>query len=105
MHNEMPKKLLVFVVQDGGPAVLGIPDIDKLSLISFNCKTTDRQVEKDDIIHNSMCESPIQTKVGNVSSLKVKSRIQNHEVNKMQTIHLSHLLSLIQWSWVRVTMI
>ena len=56
--------MYIFVVQDGGPAVLGMPDIDKLGLISVNCKNTKRQVAKDDIIDNSMSESPIQTNGG-----------------------------------------
>ena len=38
MHNEKQTICKFFVVQDGGPMVLGMPDIDKLSLISFNCK-------------------------------------------------------------------
>ena len=33
MHKEKPKMCKFFVVQDGGPAVLGLPVIDKLSLI------------------------------------------------------------------------
>ena len=40
MHNEKQNIYKFFVVQDGSPAVLGMPDIDKLSLISFNCETT-----------------------------------------------------------------
>ena len=51
-------------MQDVSPAVLGMPDIDKLSLISVNSETTNRQVAKDDIIDNRVCESPIQTKGG-----------------------------------------
>ena len=57
-----------FVVQDGSPAVLGMSDIDKLSLISFNCETIGRQVALDDIIdnskRNSQCNRAIQTEGG-----------------------------------------
>ena len=41
---------------------IGMPHIDKLSLISVNCKTTNRQVAKDNIIDNGMCKSPTETK-------------------------------------------
>ena len=54
-------------MQDSGPAVLGMPDIDKLCLISFNCETTDRQVASDDITDNSkrngQCKRAIQIEV------------------------------------------
>ena len=33
---------------DGSPAVLGMPEIDQLSLISFNCEGTHRHVAVDD---------------------------------------------------------
>ena len=48
-----PKIYKFFVVQDGGPAVFGMPDIDKLSLISFNCETIGRQEVSDDITDNN----------------------------------------------------
>ena len=44
-----------------GPTVLGIPDIDKLSLISFNGETTHKQVAVDDSADNSKHKSHIQT--------------------------------------------
>ena len=47
MHNEKQKICMFVVVQDGSSAVLVMADIDKLSLISFNCETTQRQVATD----------------------------------------------------------
>ena len=90
-------------------AVLGMLDIDKLSLILFNCETIGRQVMSDDIADNSkkndLCKVQFKEKMGNASSLKVKSRMQKYKANKMQTIHLSHLLIQIKWSQVTITMI
>ena len=40
-------------MQGSSPAVLGMPDIDKLSLISFKCETIGRQVASDNITDNS----------------------------------------------------
>ena len=51
-------------MQDGGPTVLCMPDIDKLGLISVNCETTHRQVAVDDVLDNSKCKSPSQTECG-----------------------------------------
>ena len=103
IHNEKEKKIKFFVVQIGSPAVLGMPDIDKLGLISLIYDTTHRQVAADDSRDNS--ESQFKKKVGKASSLKVKNRKQKHKENRMQTINQSHLLSLIQWSRVTITTI
>ena len=65
MHNEKQKSYTFFVVQDGGLAMMGMPNIDKLSLVSFTCKKIGGQVAVDDITENckrnSQCEGPIQT--------------------------------------------
>ena len=98
----MKKNCKFFVVQNGSLAVSGMPDIDTLGLISLNYDTAHRKVAADDSIDKS--ENPIQTEGGNVSSLKATSRMQKHKANRMQTIHLSWLLSLIQQSWVTITM-
>ena len=92
-----------FVVHNGSPAVLGMQDIDKLGLISVNYNTTHRQMVKDDSVDNS--ESPRATEGEDVSNSKVTSRKQKYKAHKMQTIHPSHLLSLIQWTWVKITKI
>ena len=102
----MKKKKIVsfFIAQNGSPAVLGMPDIDRLDLISLNYDTTHRLVAEDDSIDNS--DSPIQTEsAANMGRLKAKSRKQKHKANRMQTIHPICLLSLIQWSRVTITMI
>ena len=66
------KKCKFFVVQSGGPAVLSMPDIDKLGLMSLTYDTAHRQVAADDSIDNS--ESPIQTKGGKCEQFKVKEK-------------------------------
>ena len=60
IHNERQKICKFFVVPDSGTAVLGMPDIDKLGIISFNCETMHGQVAADDSADNSKCENPIQ---------------------------------------------
>ena len=55
-------------MQDRGPAVLSMPDIDKLSLILFNCERIGRQVASDDISdnskRNSQCKRAVQIEGG-----------------------------------------
>ena len=53
MHNEKQKICKFFVVQDYSQAVIGMPDIDKLSLISFYCETIGRQMVSDAVTDNS----------------------------------------------------
>ena len=90
-------------MQNGSPAVLGMQDIDKLGLISINYDTMQGQVAEDDNTGNS--ESPSQTEGDKCEQFKGKSRKKKHKVHKMQAIYPNHLLSLIQWSWVTITMI
>ena len=51
-------------MQNGDPAVLGMPDKDKPGLISFYCETTHRQMVTDDLTDNSkrngQCKRAIQ---------------------------------------------
>ena len=82
IHNEKSKHCRFSLVQDGGPAVLGMPDIDKLSLISFNCETTHRQVTVDDSVDNNECESQIQ-----IGGRKCKQFESEKQIAEAQSQH------------------
>ena len=53
MHKEKLKIYKFFVVQDGGPAALAMPDIDNQGVLTIYCETIGRQVRSDDITDNS----------------------------------------------------
>ena len=61
-------------MQDGSPVVLGMPDIDKLSLILFDCTTINRQVATDNIRDISVSGSPIQTEGGKCKQFEGKKQ-------------------------------
>ena len=52
-NNEKEKNCKVFVAHNSRSVMLGMQDIDKLSLISVNCNTTHRKVAKGDKVDNS----------------------------------------------------
>ena len=82
-----------FVVQDGRPAVLGVPDIDKLSLISFNSETIGRQVASDDITDNSkrngQCKRTIQIEGKKCEQFESEEQDAEARSQTMQTIQPS----------------
>ena len=92
MYNEKQKICKIFVVQDGSPAVLGMQDIDKLSLISFNCETTHRQVVTDDIIDNRVCKSLIQIESGKCEQFEGEKQDEEPQSQQNTDNTLSHLL-------------
>ena len=64
--------------------MLGKPDIDRLSLLSFNCETTYRQVEVHDSAENSAHESPIQIESG--KSKQFESEKQDAEAQSQHNV-------------------
>ena len=67
MHKE--KKIIsVFVVQGGSPAVLGMPEIETLGVLTINYDTIGRQAASDDNANNwkrnCQCVSAVQTEGG-----------------------------------------
>ena len=56
-NNEKEKICKFFVAHKSSPAVLGMEDIDELSIISVNCNTMHRHVAKGDKVNNSESRS------------------------------------------------
>ena len=77
-----------------GPGLLSMSDIETLGVLTTEDKTTGRQLALGDNAdkrqRNCQCERAVQT--------------ESHKVNTMQTVPPSHVLSLIKWSQVTVTM-
>ena len=84
-----------------------MPDIDKLNLISVNCKTMGRKVVSDDITDNSkrngQCKRAVQIEGRKCEQFKNEKQDAEALSQRMQTIQPSQLLLLIQWSWVTIT--
>ena len=91
MHNRKERMCTFFVVHNGSLAVLGMQDIDKLGLLSINCRSKHGQVAEKDNKDNG--ESPSQTEGGKCEQFKGEKQEAETQTHKIPTI-------LIQWSWV-----
>ena len=63
-------------MQGGSPAVLGMPDIDILGILTISCETIGKQVASDkntdDSKRNCQCKRAVQTEGGKFESYKNK---------------------------------
>ena len=94
MHKEKEEDCKFFVVQGSSSAVLGMPDIDNLGILTINCETIGRQVTPDENAGNSkrnrQHERTIQTEGGKFESYENKrqdaeAKSQHNADNTLQS--------------------